>query len=90
MLFTAASYHNYPGCHLESFDMKMKRKIVKCEKKKKGWFKKRRNGGSLSIDNGLCSSGGVTPSLGNAGSLLIIFLKADWLTSFAGCWCICI
>ena len=46
--------------------MKMKRKIIECEKERKVWFEKRRNGGSLSIDNGLCFSGGVTPNLGSA------------------------
>ena len=35
-------------------------------------------------------SGGVTPNLGYAESLLFKFMKADWLTTFAGYWCICI
>ena len=74
MLLTAASHHDYPGRHLECFDLKRKRKkkIIECEKERegKGWFEKRRNGGSLSIDNGLCFSGGVTPNLGSTGPYL--------------------
>ena len=71
MLLTSASHDDYPGCHLEILNIKMKRKIVECEKERKVWFEKRRNGGSLSIDNGLCFSGGVTPNLGSAGPYVL-------------------
>ena len=70
MLLTAASHHDYSRPHwrcyylegeIERYEAEKESEGV-CLKKRKEW----RNGGSLSIDNGLCFSGGVSPSLGCA------------------------